>query len=246
MGTWGTALYSDDLAADLRGDLRELIGQGLSSEAALDKLAVEYASSLDDPDEASVFWLAIAHAAWRLGRPIERATKEALRIILSGSDLPRWVDAKSRQKRQVVLEKVEADLRGQAPTPRRIPVPFVANNTWSIGELVAYRLASGAWTLFRVIGHHVDKGGRHAVCEPLDWVGPTLPDPNSMIRLPLRLAVAPWHFTQFLLGEPRRKKDADRLLRTGVLSPPVQRPAGYAAFVFPHVDKQLLEVFRLH
>jgi hypothetical protein len=36
MGTWGTALYSDDLAADLRNDFIDHIGNGLSADEALD------------------------------------------------------------------------------------------------------------------------------------------------------------------------------------------------------------------
>ncbi len=37
-GNRGTALYSDDLAADLRGEFRDLIGEGLSSTEAVDRL----------------------------------------------------------------------------------------------------------------------------------------------------------------------------------------------------------------
>jgi len=243
MGNWGTALYSDDLAADLRGDFRDLIGQGMLPDAAFDRLVSEYESSLQDTEEAPVFWLAVAHAAWRLGRPIARATAEALRIIDSGSDLVRWSDPKARQKRQAVLNSVAKDLRSQAPAAKRVPKPFVADNCWSTGELVAYRLDSGAWTLFRVIGHHVDKGGRSAVCEPLDWVGTTLPDAQTMACLPLRRALEAWQSSQFMLAEPRRKQDAARLLRTGVNSSPVQHLGGYGGFVFPYVDIQLFKVF---
>lgn len=43
MGAWGTAIYSDDLAADLRDELRDLVAEGMSSAAAVDKLVTEYA-----------------------------------------------------------------------------------------------------------------------------------------------------------------------------------------------------------
>ena len=35
MGTWGTGLFSDDLAADVRDEFRDLIGEGLTTEAAV-------------------------------------------------------------------------------------------------------------------------------------------------------------------------------------------------------------------
>jgi hypothetical protein len=245
MGTWGTALFSDDLAADLRGEFRDLVGSGLTGDAALARLESEYASSLRDPDDAPVFWLAVAHTAWKIGRPIKRATAEALRIVAAGTDLRRWPDDETRRKRMAVLERLQADLQSPPPAPKRIARPIVAENAWSTGELICYRLASGASTLFRVIGHHQDKGGRHAVCEPLDWVGNELPPPSDMLALPLRQPAPPWKFSQFMLGEPRKRKDVERFARTGLAAEPSQRPGGYIVFVFPHVDRLLLEYFGL-
>jgi hypothetical protein len=245
MGSWGTALYSDDLASDLRREFRDLVAGGLPPDSALDKLTTDYAASLIDPDEAPVFWLAVAYTAWRLGRPVPRATSEALRVITSGDDLRRWDDAKARQKRLAVLEHVATDLRSAAPPAKRLTVPFVAKNDWTTGEVVAFRLSSGLWTLFRVIGHHVDKGGRQAVCEPLDWLGPNPPNSPTIGNRPLRAAIEPWDVSQFLLGEPRRKQDVARFARTGVHSVPTQRPGRFMVLVFPHVDRQLRELFDL-
>ena len=87
MGTWGVAVFSDDLAADLRDEFRDLIGEGLSSTEAVDKLLGEYASSLEDDNEKSVFWIALAAAQWKLGRLEERTKKEALSLIATGEDL---------------------------------------------------------------------------------------------------------------------------------------------------------------
>jgi hypothetical protein len=244
MGTWGTALFSDDLAADLRNDLRALLGDGVPVDAAVDRLVADHETALGDPDEAPVFWLAVAYAAWKLGRPSARATTEALTVISSGRDLARWREPNDRRKRQAVLARIESDLRSDAPAAKRIAPTFVADNQWEVGELIAYRLASGKYALFRVIGHHVDKGGRHAVCEPLDWIEDAPPSvaPNDRVR---QRTGAGSGFAQFLLGEPRRKKDQARLVRTGLSSAPEQSPQGYAVFVFPHVDRLLAEIFGL-
>ncbi len=245
MGTWGTALYSDDLAADLRSDFRNLIGMGLSADEAVERLASEYSTSLADHDEAPVFWLAIADTAWRVGRPQARATAEALRVIESGSDLRRWTSSTDRRKRERVLVELESRLKTAPPAVQRIARPFVAANAWSVGEVIAYRLSSGSWTLFRVIGHHSDKGGRHAICEPLDWTGPSLPEPSELPRLTLRDSVSGWHVSQFLVGEPRRKQDVDRFVRIGAHAAPAQRPSNFSVFTFPYFDGQLRDVFGL-
>ena len=61
MGVWGTAIFSDDLAADLRDDYRAMIGDVLSGPEASDLLLREWMpSSEKDPDMAAIFWLALA------------------------------------------------------------------------------------------------------------------------------------------------------------------------------------------
>ncbi|MBX3208810.1 MAG: hypothetical protein KF764_27510 [Labilithrix sp.] len=240
MGTWGTALYSDDLAADVRNDLRDLIGDGLTVEAAVEQLMREYDV---DSDETGVFWLAVADTAWRLGRPHAKARDEALRIIESESDLSRWENAADRRKREAVLRKLADELRSPAPSPKRVARPYRAANDWSVGEVVSYRLASGRWTAFRVIGHHTDKGGRSAICEPLDWIGDAPARESDVSRRRVRRSLGSWDESQFLFGE--RRLDGSRLVRTGISSTPQQTPRRFLVFVAPHGDRLLAEVFGL-
>ncbi len=245
MGTWGTALYSDDFASDIRDDFRGLVGEGLTADDALGRLLTEYSSVLSDPTEESVFWLALADTAWRLGRPVQRATTEALRIIHADSDLSRWDDEQLRRKRIKVLEELALRLQSAPPPIKRVARRIIATNSWDVGEVVGYRLASGAWTLLRVIGHHVDKGGRHAICELLDWTGPDLDSAPQPSALALRPRLASSRPSQFMIGEPRKKSDLARLVRTGSQSAPEQRPGGYMVFPFPYVDRLLQETFGL-
>ena len=99
MGAWGVAVFSDDLAADLRDDCRDLIGEGRSSTQAVEKLLAGYASSLADDDDMAVFWIAVALTQWKLGRLEERTKQEALHVIESGQDLRRWDAPRDRIKR---------------------------------------------------------------------------------------------------------------------------------------------------
>jgi hypothetical protein len=45
MGVWGTAIFSDDLAADTRAALTDLLAQGLTAEQATRRLVGESAES---------------------------------------------------------------------------------------------------------------------------------------------------------------------------------------------------------
>jgi hypothetical protein len=42
VGTWGPGIFSDDLAADVREDFRDLISQGLTPEEATERLKRDY------------------------------------------------------------------------------------------------------------------------------------------------------------------------------------------------------------
>ena len=46
MGVWGTAVFSDDLAADTRDTLTDLIADGLTAEEATERLVNESADIL--------------------------------------------------------------------------------------------------------------------------------------------------------------------------------------------------------
>jgi hypothetical protein len=245
MGTWGTALFSDDLAADLRSEFRDLIGEGLTTTAAIARLKRGYKSSLRDPNEAPVFWLALAATGWRLGRLDDEVRQNALRVIESRQDLARWEKLTDRLKRERVLAKLQSQLQDLPPPPKHIAKTIKSANGWRLGELVGFRLLSGRWVLLRVIGHHEDRGGRSAVCELLDWTGISLTDLPVISSLSFRKEAAPRGISQFLFQEPRLKKDQARVVCTGILSVPAQRIGSYTAFVWPFVDRLFREVFDL-
>lgn len=245
MGTWGTAIYSDDLATDVRADFRELIGDGLTPGEATERLKAEYSLSLNDPDEMPVFWIALALAQWKLGRLEESTKQTALQVIDDGTDLARWKDEKDRAKRALVLAKVRAELISASPPAKRVPQTIKEANDWEVGETIGFQLLSGRWTMFRVIGHHTDKGGRFAICELLDWVGDAFPSHDLIAALQIKRENTRRGISQFIFQEPRRKKLQSRITRLGCSTTPQQTVGGYTAFVWPYVDKLLKEIFGL-
>jgi hypothetical protein len=248
MGAWGVAIFSDDLAADIRIEFRELIGDGLTASEATARLQAEYASSLDDPDQMPVFWLALALTQWKLGRVEESVRRQAVRIIDDGIDLARWGDAKSRARRAAVLARARAELMSAPPPARRVPRTVREANTWQVGETIGFQLLSGRWTLLRVIGHHTDRGGRFAICELLDWVGAELPsgelalhDLIARLRT-VRSESSVW-LSQFLFEEPRRAKEKARIVRLGTSTPPQQKPRDFTVLAWSIVDRSFEQIF---
>src|ERR1700722_11442496 len=90
MGAWGTAIFSDDVACDVRDSYRQLVTDGLTGPAATKRLLLEWKEVLADEDDGPLFWLALAATQWQFGRLEARVKARALKIIANGSSLGRW------------------------------------------------------------------------------------------------------------------------------------------------------------
>src|ERR1700747_1074297 len=124
MGTWGTALFSDDTACDVRDEYIDHLGDGLTGAQATERLLSKWASSLNDQDEAPAFWLALAATQWKYGRLESRVLQNALDVIDNGSDLLKWKSSPDYRKRQAVLEKLRATLVSPQAPEKHVPKRF--------------------------------------------------------------------------------------------------------------------------
>lgn len=174
MGAWGTAIFADDNAADLREDYRKLIGDGLTGPEATDRLIAQWAPH-GDPDLEPVFWLALALTQWSCGRLEPRVKEEALRVIANGSAIRPWASSPDERKRRAVLEAAKRKLESPQPAERKIKKRVLATCDWERGELIGYRLITGDYVVLRMLDTHIDQGGAYPECELLDWRGPEIP-----------------------------------------------------------------------
>jgi len=259
MGTCGTAIFSDDFASDVRQEFRELLAETQDVAEVVRKLEIAHKHSLKDIDEKPVFWLSLAATAWKLGRLDENLKRCALEIIEDGSDLRRWNDdPQLKRKRARVLEKLAEQLRSKQRSPVKISKPWVAKNEWGPGEVLGLRLRSGKWTLIHVTGHHEDKGGRHAVCQLLDWVGVSKPtDPNIPNCIAVIEAKSKWLGSEFILEEPRKKADKARIghwdlmrekpfkLTSWLYKSKEMSGRGQPLILWSNIDESLLEYYGL-
>jgi hypothetical protein len=181
MGAWGTGIFQDDTACDLRDDYKDYLGDGLTGPEATARILAEYKSSLADPYDASVIWLALAAVQWRTGRLEPETLEQAIRQIDSGSALSRWQPgSRDCKKRREALEKLRLQIMSPQPEAKKIRKRILESTDWAVGDLVSYRLLSGNLIVFRLIGHHSDKGGVSPQCELLDWVGNDLPSQDDL------------------------------------------------------------------
>lgn len=185
MGAWGTGIFQDDTACDVRDSYRDYLGAGMSGPEATARILKELGAGLmADRHEAGVVWMALAAAQWKKGRLEEETKAEALRVIESGSDLERWsAGSKDYAKRKAALEKLREQITSPQPPSRKVSRRILCESPWSEGDIFGYRLLDGRLILFNVIGHWTDKGGRYPVCHLLDSIAEDLPSMDALKTL---------------------------------------------------------------
>jgi hypothetical protein len=110
MGVWDANIFDDDFALDVKGEYDEILKSVISHEVATQIIIDRYQDALDDPEEAGVFWLALATLQLECDSLIELVKVNALNVIISNSDLLRWGESPAATKRKQILEELKNQL----------------------------------------------------------------------------------------------------------------------------------------
>jgi hypothetical protein len=184
MGTWGTGLFSSDMARDIRDLYRERIEDGISDSEATRLTLEKFRSYLDDPEEGPVLLVVLAVTQSKIGRldPVIRG--RALAAIDSGADLATWEqeNPKLLPKRREVLEKARAQLTGVQPARKRLRPPPRPSCGLIAGDILALSLPNGV-ALLRVVRVKSHRRGETPYLERLDFNGSEVPSAQELEQL---------------------------------------------------------------
>ena len=224
MGTWGTAIFADDVASDVRSDFRNFLADGQALHPATDEIVEAYGARFDDLSTDTAFWLGLALTQWRMGRLDPRVKEAALQIIDDGLDLKNWEGSPEQARRAAVLVKARVKILSPmppvGPIPRPIPVQLA---DWKIGEVIGYRTDSGRLALLHVV--RFSRWTKHKVKAPavafLNWFGDEMPTQEEVGALTdLASPLAPsgiQTMPKLILSSPRSKPlDVTRFIRNGL------------------------------
>src|SRR3954468_18862098 len=125
MGTWGPAIFSDDVTADLRDDYRTLLADGVPDDEAARQVIDEYSGQLGE-DEQYLVWLGLAAAQSQVGRLQSDVRDRAIQIIDQGIGLSLWEEAgaKALSGRRSALDELRVRLTGPPQAPKRVRKPW--------------------------------------------------------------------------------------------------------------------------
>lgn len=184
MGTWGTGIFDNDTACDIRGEYREQIEDGVDDGEAMRSTLASFGRYFDDTESGAVSILALAVTQSKIGRLDPDIRARALAAIDRGADLATWEeeDPKSLPKRRAVLEKARAQLIGPQPARKRLRPPRKETCGLVAGDGLALTTPSGL-ALLRVVRVKDYRVGEDPILEELQFSGSELPSQSELDQL---------------------------------------------------------------
>lgn len=184
MGTWGNNILDDDLARDIYDNYLDLFDTDISSVEALKQLEKTFASSLKCPDEAHLFWLAIAQAQWDCGCLDKEVKTSVERIITGGEGLELWKEAGKSvlEKRQVVLAKFLAKLEHPNPKPRRKKTRPKAVSPFALGDCLSIQLVNNKFAAAIITRCESTPSTSYQIFSILDYYADSPPPAGAFLK----------------------------------------------------------------
>lgn len=197
MGAWGTALYSNDTACDIRGEYVDLLRRGNTNEEVTQKLISDNQEIMGDSEEEPLFWFALADTQWNNGRLLPEVREKALWFLENGEEDQRWVEAGSKMASawRSTLQKLKEKLLSPQPPEKKLPQYRLYHCKWKHGDVYAYRFYTeyskeagfyNQMILLRKVSERYNWPGHVVpVVHVYKWVGRTLPSLDNISKLEL-------------------------------------------------------------
>lgn len=137
MGTWGVAIFSDDLASDIRDAYVDMLSVGYEDLKAEQDIITEFYPSIRNTREEPIFWIALASIEWKYGRISDFVKSRALEQIENKTDLPYW-NERDRNKREKILDELALKLNQSPPERKKVKKPSLSKTDWKKDDIIAF------------------------------------------------------------------------------------------------------------
>ena len=187
MGTWGTSLYANDTACDIRGDYVDKLKRGKSNEEATKELIEENKEIEGDFEEEALFWFALADTQWNYGRLLPEVKKKALFFLENEKELERWREAGGKKLNSWLKTLAEFRIKLNSPLPekKKISQYRFYQCPWKLGDMFAYQFSSeyskernfyGKYIVFRKVSEDTYWPGHIIpVVQVYKWISDEIP-----------------------------------------------------------------------
>ena len=147
MGSWGTAISSNDTYADIYREFFDLYNDGLDVAEISNKLIADNQETINDTEDSNNFWFALAKAQWECKQLDKDIFDRVKKIIETGADLEVWrqLDANEKEikKRKEVLDKFLTDLQTERPKAKSRKKKIIRQPAFEKGDCLTFKLENG-------------------------------------------------------------------------------------------------------
>lgn len=141
MGTWGTAIKSNDTSADIYADFFDLYNDGKEPTEIKEKLIA------DNPNGENDFWFALALSLWETKSLPNDILEKVRGIIKSESDIKVWKELDASEsdikKRKIVLDKFLVKLESEKAKPKARKRISKKEPIFKKGSCLTFKLDNG-------------------------------------------------------------------------------------------------------
>ncbi len=192
MGTWGTSLYANDLASDIRGDYVDKLRRGKTNEEATKELINANLDIMGDAEEEPLFWFALADTQWNYGRLLPEVKEKALFYLSQDDELERWKESGQKQLNawKKTLKTLKEKLESPQPPPKKVSHYRLYRCKWNLGDVFAYHFTSsyskekgfeGKYVVFRKVSEDTWWPGHIIpVVQVYKWIGDDIPSVDRL------------------------------------------------------------------
>ncbi len=142
MGTWGTAIQSNDAFADIYYLFFDQFNKGVEVKVISENLIRDNQDIIGEADESFNFWFALAKAQWEVGELDPAVLAKAKNIIVKGEDIEAWKRLGAGQKqiesRKQRTGKFLALIESENKKPKKRKKPF--KQIFRKGECLAVKI----------------------------------------------------------------------------------------------------------
>lgn len=138
MGTFGTAIYSNDTSLDVRDDVKNLLSVGKTADEVIDYV-MGYKPDEGEEDECA-YWTAFADTLWRYGLLTPDIKSKTEMIIQNGGDIDLFETEKDRAKRKTKLEELYKKIQIPKEKPSKPGKYFAYRCSYHQGDVLAIKI----------------------------------------------------------------------------------------------------------
>lgn len=153
MGVWGTGIYSNDTAEEVRDACRDIFAY-YDIEEGNQKLFSHFREIVEqewvDDDYAS-FWYALSDWQWKHGMLTDFVKEKTLLLLERYAGIEEWQETGNCRdvlKRKTVLDALQKQLETQQP-PLKKPKLSLAKPRHKVGEIIVFRAATGSSSIWK-------------------------------------------------------------------------------------------------